>query len=446
MLQGKTISGYTIQHELGMGGMAEVWLAENAIGNKAAVKLLLHKFCHDESIVARFQNEAKVMVQLRHPNIRQVLDIGQIDDRPCIVMEYLEGDDLKALMKGGWHFTDEELRRWWNQLSSALSYTHAQGVIHRDIKPSNIFITTDGDVKLMDFGIAKIKEGISKTQTGATIGTLLYMSPEQVDDSKHIGPASDIYSLAVTFVHLLTGKAPYDSSTTSDYAIRKGIVEVPIDLGGIPSEWQRFLQPYLAKNPAERPALAEFGTVHTAASSTSISDETVVESSAAVQNAGDDSTRVEGTTPPPTTAHVQPHKTNASSPAVGMIPPAKKKKRTWLIVLLIVVGFIFALAFFGVILAALSDFIEAEENTENTDTTKVIEVVEDEPSSSADEIVLKQKTTPKHEGTSSGTVQGKGKREDIGETQRIHIQEDIEAAGNAAANVIDAASKASKGR
>ena len=257
-MQGKTINGYTLQHLLGMGGMAEVWYAENARGKKAAVKLLLPKFCADEAIVARFENEAKVMVQLDHPNIRQVYDYGSIDGRPCIVMEYLEGDDLKALMKRGRRFTDEELRKWWNQIADALNYTHAQGVVHRDIKPSNLFLDQKGNIKLLDFGIAKIRESISMTQTGAMMGTLMYMSPEQVRDSKHIGPESDVYSLAVSFVHLLSGKKPYDSDTSSDYDIRKGIVEVPLDLTGVPTHWQDFLTPYLEKDPAKRPALRPF--------------------------------------------------------------------------------------------------------------------------------------------------------------------------------------------
>ena len=260
-MQGKNINGYTIQERLGVGGMAEVWLGENAIGKKAAVKLLLPKFCNDEAIVARFENEAKVMVQLDHPNIRQVYDYGNIDGRPTIIMEYLEGDDLKAMMKSGKRFTDNELRKWWNQIADALNYTHAKGIVHRDIKPSNIFIDKKGNVKLLDFGIAKIKESISMTQTGAMMGTLLYMSPEQVEDSKHIGPESDVYSLAVTFVHLLTGKAPYDSTTSSDYAIRKGIVEIPLDLSDVPTEWQGFLAQYLKKRPEDRPALRPFEAV-----------------------------------------------------------------------------------------------------------------------------------------------------------------------------------------
>ena len=262
-MQGKTIIGYTLQRQLGVGGMAEVWLAENGIGKKAAVKFLLPKFCADENVVARFRNEAKVMVQLDHPNIRQAYDYGELEGRPAIIMEYLEGDDLKTLMKGGRRFTGNELQRWWNQIVDALNYTHAEGIVHRDIKPSNLFLDKKGNIKLLDFGIAKIKESISMTQTGQGLGTLMYMSPEQVDDSKRVGPQSDIYSLAVTFVHLLTGRSPYDTTKSSDYAIRKGIVEVPLDLNDIPAEWQGFLAPYLAKDPAKRPALRPFEAVRT---------------------------------------------------------------------------------------------------------------------------------------------------------------------------------------
>jgi len=257
-MQGKTINGFELKRLLGVGGMAEVWYAENEIGKPAAVKILNEALSHNTQIVDRFRNEAVVMVKLDHTNIRQVYGYGTIDGRPTIIMEYLEGDDLKAMMKQGRRFNNDELVKWWNQLVDALNYTHAQGIVHRDIKPSNIFLDKKGNIKLLDFGIAKIRESISITHTGATLGTLMYMSPEQVDDAKHLGPQSDIYSLAVTFVHLLTGKAPYDSTTMSDFKIRESIVYKPLDFSGVSTEWQDFLMPYLAKKPAERPALSPF--------------------------------------------------------------------------------------------------------------------------------------------------------------------------------------------
>ena len=238
--------------------MAEVWYAENEIGKPAAVKILFEKLTSNAQIVERFHNEALVMVKLNHPNIRQVYSYGYLGNRHCIVMEYLEGEDLSDMMKAGRRFTNEELKRWWNQIVSALSYTHGQGVVHRDIKPSNLFLDQDGNIKLLDFGIAKMMENSSLTQAGAQMGTLMYMSPEQVKDSKAIDYHTDIYSLAVTFVNLLTGKKPYDVDTTSDFEIREKIVYTPYDVSALPEEWQGFLAPYLAKEPKERPELRPF--------------------------------------------------------------------------------------------------------------------------------------------------------------------------------------------
>jgi len=251
------VSGYTLQRELGTGGMAEVWYAENKLGKRAAVKILSKKLSDDENIKVRFESEARVMVKLNHPNIRQVYDYGMIEERPCIIMEYLDGEDLGTLIKKGGEFSQEQIIRWWNQMSSALNYTHGQGVVHRDIKPSNIFITNEGNVELLDFGIAKVADNYLSTMSGMSMGTPMYMSPEQVISSKHIDYRSDVYSLAVTFVHLLGGKAPY-SSDMSVYNLHKSIVEEPLDLSGIPLEWREFLSPYLAKQPEARPQLMEY--------------------------------------------------------------------------------------------------------------------------------------------------------------------------------------------
>ena len=252
------INGYTLLYPLGEGGMAEVWYAENRIGKKAAVKILLNKFVDNDDIVARFENEAKVMVRLEQPYIRQVYDYGFMDGSPCIIMEYLEGNDLKSMMKLGRSFTDEELVKWWNQMVDALKYTHVLGIVHRDIKPSNIFIDNNGNVKLLDFGIAKNSDNQANTLTGSTMGTLLYMSPEQVKDPKRVNYKTDLYSLAVTFVHLITGKAPYDSTNNSNFDIQMNIVRNPLDISALPPKWRAFLEPYLDKDPNNRPELTKF--------------------------------------------------------------------------------------------------------------------------------------------------------------------------------------------
>ena len=131
--------------------MAEVWYAENVIGKRAAVKILKPQFCYSNQIVQRFKNEAKLMVRLQHPNICQVFDYAVVDNRPSIIMEYLEGCDFKDLLEKKGRFSPEEAERYWNEIVPVLEYTHSQNVIHRDIKPSNIFLTTDGHIKLMDY-------------------------------------------------------------------------------------------------------------------------------------------------------------------------------------------------------------------------------------------------------------------------------------------------------
>ena len=166
--------------------------------------------------------------------------------------------DLKSMMKLGYHFSNDELVKWWNQMVQALNYTHKMGIVHRDIKPSNIFIDNQGNVKLLDFGIAKNDDNAANTLTGSTMGTLLYMSPEQVKDPKRVTCKTDFYSLAVTFVHLVTGKAPYDSTNSSNFEIQMNIVRKPLDISQVTPTWRAFLGPYLDKDPKNRPELTVF--------------------------------------------------------------------------------------------------------------------------------------------------------------------------------------------
>ncbi|MFT3904613.1 MAG: serine/threonine-protein kinase [Niabella sp.] len=254
-MEDKYVNGYKLKYKLGEGGMAEVWYAENVLGKPAAVKVLQKRFSDVPDIVSRFENEARLMVQLNHRHIRSIYDYATIDGLPCMVMEYLEGRDLSQRMKGGEHFSNEQLSRWWDELVDALRYTHRKNIIHRDIKPSNLFVTESGQIKLVDFGIAKLRDNITITQTGSRMGTLMYMSPEQVYDVKNLSYKTDNYSLAVTFYHLATGKAPYDADKVSDFEIQENIVRKSLDTSLLVMPWQTLLPPYLAKDPERRPEL-----------------------------------------------------------------------------------------------------------------------------------------------------------------------------------------------
>ena len=324
-MQGQVINGFELKKQLGKGGMAEVWYAENEIGKPAAVKVLNENLASYPQIVERFHNEALVMVKLDHPNIRQVYGYGYIGNRHCIVMEYLEGEDLEALMKNGRQFTDEELRRWWDQTVDALNYTHAMDIVHRDIKPSNLFLDKRGNIKLLDFGIAKVKESISLTSTGAMMGTLMYMSPEQVKDTKNIDYRTDIYSLAVTFAQLISGTCPYDSNSSGDFEIRERIVYKPLDLSGLPASWKSFLAPYLEKEPNNRPALCHFGATPSMmgapAQSDNLNKTIAVEANTPVAEQAFQPQR-QNMSDHPTSIHVP----EATQTAAGTEKPKKKKK------------------------------------------------------------------------------------------------------------------------
>jgi hypothetical protein len=251
---------------------------------------------------------------------------------------------LDALLKSGRHFTDEELRRWWNQTVDALNYTHAMGIVHRDIKPSNLFLDKKGNIKLLDFGIAKVKESMSMTRTGMTMGTLMYMSPEQVKDPKRVGTKSDVYSLAVSFVHLLSGKPIYDSDTSSEFDIQLSIVSQPVDLSSVPSAWQGFLAPYLEKDPEKRPALRHFEEVNNALAAETVAAPTIAPSMEAKTAAKDtEATRV---AKPSSTTSSAPNPHSGPDP-LSPEPEDKPKSKTglWIglglgVVVVAILGFI----------------------------------------------------------------------------------------------------------
>lgn len=226
----KVVGKYRLTRFIGEGGMASVYEGTHEkLGTKVAVKILNPVLTANRQIRMRFENEAKFMASLDHKNITHVLDYDEQPDMLAIIMELITGQDLSALIRKKGALKPDEAIPIFEQVLDAFQYAHTKGIIHRDIKPSNIFITDENQVKILDFGIAKIVGSADDlTSTGTQIGTPVYMSPEQVKGEKDIDQRSDIYSLGVTLFFTLNGKPPYDSTTTSNFEIFNKIVFEPI--------------------------------------------------------------------------------------------------------------------------------------------------------------------------------------------------------------------------
>ena len=206
----KIIGGYKIIDLLGSGGMAEVYRAiDLQSGKVVAIKIL-----KEEKLKGRFLNEAKVHSQLKHKNITEMYELTEFEGKPCIIMEYVQGNDLDELIKYKGRLSIDEAMNIFNQLLSAIIYLHKKGIIHRDLKPGNIKVKSGGEVKLMDFGIAKDPYSPKLTIVGFAIGTIEYMSPEQLFGTP--GKTSDIWSLGVLLFEMITGKLPFSASNTNE--------------------------------------------------------------------------------------------------------------------------------------------------------------------------------------------------------------------------------------
>jgi uncharacterized protein (TIGR02145 family) len=224
-----TITNYTIKSELGQGGMATVYLAEDKkFLTNVAVKVLAKEFAHNENIRKRFLAEARNMFKMSHPNIIKVSDLIEEGDTVAFVMEYIEGDTLKDYLERKGKLNNDEIKTIFTQMLAAVAYVHEQGLIHRDIKPSNFMISPNGQVKLLDFGIAKNTDTNSaeytQTSTSQQMGTPMYMSPEQVNETKSVTAQSDIYSLGVVLWQMVMGQKPYDTKTLSTFQLQSKIV------------------------------------------------------------------------------------------------------------------------------------------------------------------------------------------------------------------------------
>lgn len=227
---GKKIQNYEIISLIGEGGMGKVYLARHlTLERKVAVKVLNPEFVFNEELRQRFINEAKVLSALTHQNIVTLYDFTEFEDNLVIIMEYIEGNSLEYIVSNVTGAIPEARSvNIFGQILGAFSFAHNKGIVHRDIKPSNILLQSDDVPKILDFGIAKILHGdMSLTKTGTKIGTVFYMSPEQIL-GKPVDFRTDIYSLGVTLFEMLCGKKPYDENITSEYLIQEKIVKEPL--------------------------------------------------------------------------------------------------------------------------------------------------------------------------------------------------------------------------
>ena len=249
---GEQFGNYKFISLLGEGGMAIVYLAENTLlGKKVAIKVLKQEFVNNRNIRGRFLAEARSMVQVSHAHIISVLDLIDAGDIVAIVMEYVDGQYIKEYLQQKGRLNDSEIRTLFTQILTALQHVHDSGFVHRDIKPSNFMLTRAGSIKLADFGIAKdLNKKFEMTETGTQMGTPIYMSPEQVKDSKEVDYRSDIYSLGVVLYEAITGTFPFDKDYLSLPEIQVCILKNKLPLTH--SKWDRIIQKATAKNSWER--------------------------------------------------------------------------------------------------------------------------------------------------------------------------------------------------
>lgn len=201
---------YTLEREIGRGGMGAVWLGrDDVLGRDVALKRIGMAPGGGTPDLERAEREARLAARLNHPHVVAVYDLITEDDVQWLVMEYVEGTTLSALVQREGALPPEAAARILQQAADALAAAHAAGIVHRDVKPSNILVTPDGQVKLSDFGIARAEADASLTQTGLVTGSPAYLSPE-VASGQQATPASDVWSLGATLYYTLAGRPPYD--------------------------------------------------------------------------------------------------------------------------------------------------------------------------------------------------------------------------------------------
>lgn len=256
---GDKIGDYQIIGVLGAGGMGRVYKVKNMISDRIdAMKVLLPDLANEPDLADRFLREIKVLASLNHPNIAGLHTALRLQNQLLMIMEFVDGTTLEDKLRSG-PFPLHDAIDYVSQVLSALGYAHSHGVIHRDIKPANMMLTPENVIKLMDFGIAKSKADRKLTMTGTTLGSLYYMSPEQVQGTD-LDPRSDLYSVGVSLYEMVTGSRPFKGN--SDYDLMVAQLQKaplpPIDvLPELPKALNDIIMISLEKDPARRLQSAE---------------------------------------------------------------------------------------------------------------------------------------------------------------------------------------------
>jgi serine/threonine-protein kinase len=243
---------YRLDELLGQTGMSEVWAATDLeLGRRVALKLLA-----PNADTARFEREARAVASLAHPNVNQLYDYGEEDDRPYMVLEYLPGGTLEDRLRDGKRLPDEDALRVAAELAAGLAHAHSRNVVHRDLKPANVLFDEEGRAKIADFGIARMAVGEGTlTDTGTVLGTASYISPEQAAGAPATA-ASDVYSFGVMLYRMLTGRLPFESSDPMELVALHRDAPVP-PLTSFREDTPGILESTataaLAKDPADRP-------------------------------------------------------------------------------------------------------------------------------------------------------------------------------------------------
>lgn len=253
---GDMIGAYRIEEVIGQGGMATVYRAHHErLARDVAIKIMHSAFLSDETFLARFSREARIVARLDHPNIVPIFDYDEYNGLPYLVMRYISGPTLKRKsFKAG--LTLQETADLLGQVATGLDYAHSQGVLHRDMKPSNILIENDGRVYITDFGLARIAQaGESTISHDMMLGTPFYISPEQAQGERALTQHTDVYSLGIILYELVTGHVPFAGDTP--YAIVHGHIYTPppsplVYNSSLPEGVEAVLLKSLAKKPQER--------------------------------------------------------------------------------------------------------------------------------------------------------------------------------------------------